>query len=485
MGSAAPPVQGPRPVPNATTPFWRTELHALDSHRSTEQLPAEADVVIIGAGFSGAALAHWIYEDSHQSTSPPPSLVILEAREACSGATGRNGGHFKPDVYSAVPNNIRNHGVKAAIEIADFEAKQLYAIKELIEKEDIDCDFTLSRGCSVILHEGQAKAAEEAHQQLVQSGEAHLRDVQYTGRKHAERVSGVKGALCSWTYPAAHLWPYKLVMHLLQNAVGKGANLQTHTPVAHVSESPDPSTGRWLVTTVERGIIAAKKVLFATNGYTAGVAPQFKDHIVPVRGICGRIVVPGSSAEGEHHSSKPAKQAPFLPMSYGLRYGPSLFDYLIPRNDGSIIVGGTKQTWWHEPEHWYDVADDSTLIEPALKEFENLMQKTYFGWEDTGAYPERIWTGIMGYSTDSMPHVGHMPGKPGQLIMAGFTGHGMPLIYLTARAVVAMMRDDNVTFEDTDVPSPFKASQERLDSMRNAILEGLPTAPGELWEKRL
>src|SRR5689334_10722590 len=87
---AAPPPgtgQGPMPVPNSTTPFWRTELHELDSHRSTEALPEEADIVIIGAGFSGTALAHHIYDGN----ASPPSVVILEAREACSGATGRNG----------------------------------------------------------------------------------------------------------------------------------------------------------------------------------------------------------------------------------------------------------------------------------------------------------------------------------------------------------------------------------------------------------
>ena len=75
------------PVPNSTTPFWRTELHDLDSHRSTAELPSECDVLIIGAGFSGAALAHYLYEDNPS----PPSVVIVEAREACSGATGRNG----------------------------------------------------------------------------------------------------------------------------------------------------------------------------------------------------------------------------------------------------------------------------------------------------------------------------------------------------------------------------------------------------------
>lgn len=79
--------QGPIPVPNSTKPFWRTQLHELDSHRSTPDLPTESEIVVVGAGFAGAALAHYLYADNPS----PPSLVILEAREACSGATGRNG----------------------------------------------------------------------------------------------------------------------------------------------------------------------------------------------------------------------------------------------------------------------------------------------------------------------------------------------------------------------------------------------------------
>ena len=178
--------QGPIPVPNSTTPFWRTELHELDSHRSTEELPEEADVVIIGAGYAGAALAYHIFDGNGAS---PPSVVILEARQACSGATGRNGGHLKPDVYFNVPKYIKRFGVKAAVEVADFEAKQVLAVKELVERENIDCDFTLTRACDVILHEELARETEAAHTQLVKSGVANVRDVHYTPRKYAERVS--------------------------------------------------------------------------------------------------------------------------------------------------------------------------------------------------------------------------------------------------------------------------------------------------------
>lgn len=46
------------PVPNATVPYWRSELHEIDEYRSTKHLPAECDIAIIGAGLSGVSMAY-------------------------------------------------------------------------------------------------------------------------------------------------------------------------------------------------------------------------------------------------------------------------------------------------------------------------------------------------------------------------------------------------------------------------------------------
>lgn len=193
------------------------------------------------------------------------------------------------------------------------------------------------------------------------------------------QVSGIKGALNCFTFTAGHIWPYKMVMHLLKGVVEKGANLQTMTPATQISDKPLPD-GRWLIAT-ERGSVKAKKVILATNAYTSNIAPQFTNHIVPVRGICSRIVVP------------PHNVPPFLPQTYSIRHGPSMYDYLIPRPDGSIIVGGAKPHFWSDRGHWYNVTDDSKLIEPAKSWFDGLMQRTFIGWETSEAYPDKVWTG--------------------------------------------------------------------------------------------
>jgi glycine/D-amino acid oxidase-like deaminating enzyme len=156
-------------------------------------------------------------------------------------------------------------------------------------------------------------------------------------------------------------------------------NLQTTTPVTQISDSPS-ADGFYSITT-SRGSLKARKIVFATNAYTAGIAPQFTNKIVPVRGICSRITAPTTST-------------PVLTNTISIRYGTGLYDYLIPRADGSIVVGGAKQTFWfQDPKQWYGVTDDSKLIEPAKHYFDGLMQRHFRGWENSGAVTDKVWTG--------------------------------------------------------------------------------------------
>lgn len=67
--------------------FWRSAVGDLDRHRTTPELPVEADVVVVGAGYSSSSfITHFL--DSNLTS---PTIVVLEARQLCSGASGRNG----------------------------------------------------------------------------------------------------------------------------------------------------------------------------------------------------------------------------------------------------------------------------------------------------------------------------------------------------------------------------------------------------------
>jgi hypothetical protein len=78
----------PYPHPHGMPSFWRTSPGELDTFRSSENIPETTDIAIIGAGFSGGSLVtHLLSTEEGRGKS----ILVLEARELCSGATGRNG----------------------------------------------------------------------------------------------------------------------------------------------------------------------------------------------------------------------------------------------------------------------------------------------------------------------------------------------------------------------------------------------------------
>ncbi|KAI8198215.1 hypothetical protein KHU50_008915 [Colletotrichum sp. SAR 10_65] len=442
----------PFPVPNATVPYWRSQLHELDSFQSSETLPTEQDIVIIGAGYTGTALAHYLLDGLDDSSRP--SITILEARQACSGATARNGGHVRPDLYQGLPGLIKKYGQEAADEMASFELANLHAVRDLVRENKIDCDFRVTTSMAVLRKDEHALPFKKGINELLQLGSPTAKLVHTVEGKAAETFSGVKDATTAFAFEAGSIWPYKFVMSLLSQAVSKGAQLHTHTPVTKVSDTQD--NGFWTVTT-PRGAIRARTVLFASNAYTSSLLPQYKDRIIPARGICSHVAVPEDT------------RPPQLPSTYSLRHGPGLYDYQVTRPDGSIIVGGGRTEFYpNRLDQWYNIWDDSTLIEPAATYFDGYMQRNFHGWEHSGAKVDKIWTGIMGYTNDQLPHVGAVPSKPGQYIAAGFNGHGMAFILLTAKGLAKIVRD-GVPFSQSGVPRLFETSEARLQRDENEL----------------
>jgi hypothetical protein len=70
---------------NPTQSYWQDPPDEIADLRSTDTVPRSADVVIVGSGITGAAVAWNLLQDGDRD------VLMLDARQACSGATGRNG----------------------------------------------------------------------------------------------------------------------------------------------------------------------------------------------------------------------------------------------------------------------------------------------------------------------------------------------------------------------------------------------------------
>ena len=175
------------PVDKSLDSIWFTEKHELNDHRSTVELPEESDVVIIGAGYAGIATAYNLVKDEDVKAPKPSSVLVLEARAVCSGATGRNGGHLRPRMYGS--GYLERCGIEGGRELAEFEVAHLQAIKQLITREKIDCDFTLTRSCDVWTNQAEADKMKALYETMVGHRFKYMEDVDFVYGKNAEGVS--------------------------------------------------------------------------------------------------------------------------------------------------------------------------------------------------------------------------------------------------------------------------------------------------------
>ncbi|KXT04198.1 hypothetical protein AC578_103 [Pseudocercospora eumusae] len=437
------------PTKESTKSFWHTEPSALLlGHRSTRNIPETADVVIIGSGITGASIAHHLLT---AESIGKPKVVLLEAREACWGATGRNGGHCQP-IFFEHPHDPS---------IGRFELQTFYTLQNLIKEENIDCEFVAQPGVRAIYSRSHLNDAELALLTMKDTApdlSAMMKLVTDRDELNALRIPTALGAIV--TDVAARMWPYKFVSHILENLLTSNNlsgsfNLQTLTPVTKLEDSTSHTTVH-----TERGRIKASRVILATNAYTSHLLPKFSDLIVPCRGQMSSLI-PAPSVSGESR----------LKTSLGF-LGDGLDDYLIQRPNekgGHLMFGGGRQ---HGKS--IGVTDDSFIDDETGKYLRTRLVEALNLPEGGMLEATHIWTGIMGFSRDEHPWVGKVPDMENVWIAAGFTGHGMPNTWLSGKAVAGMVLKNlegtgevesvAVARKETGLPECYVVTRERMEA---------------------
>ena len=128
------------PNPTPTQSYWLNEppFPELVDVRSPE-LPQTADVAIIGSGIAGAAIARsLLHERRRHNIGKGEKVVVFEARELCSGATGRNGGHIKPTGYESFARSCKNLPKDRAAALTRFQTRHLECLTDLCKSEGIE-----------------------------------------------------------------------------------------------------------------------------------------------------------------------------------------------------------------------------------------------------------------------------------------------------------------------------------------------------------
>lgn len=390
--------------------FW-LKAQALDFSPSLD-LPPLADVVVIGGGVTGISVAYWL---SHLGLRP----VVLERRDLSSGATGRNGGHFVFGANQNFQDSVEAHGLDDTLAIWDFTQQSAELLQHLIAQHNIDCDLRFNSFVAFATTAGQAQALQKNCELMV----AHGLAATYWNQDEVCQQTGCSAFMAAAVKPHhGQLWPAKWVIGLAKAAQQQGAHIQTQVEVQSVSRQQGSFS---LITT--QGAIQAKAVVYATNAYTHHLLPNLKEVIVPVR---GQVIAT-------------APTDPLFDFDWLANDG---YEYAIQRRDGRIILGGMR---WKSPTQELGIEDDAT-VEPVVGEgLRSFLRETFPPLREVAIDYE--WTGIMGFTADENPLIGELPGRPGEYISAGYTGHGMAIAIAAGKAIAEQISGSATL----SIPQPF------------------------------
>jgi glycine/D-amino acid oxidase-like deaminating enzyme len=220
----------------------------------------EADVVVIGGGYTGLSTALALRESG-------TDVAIVEARFAGAGASGRNAGHLTPTIGKDIPTLLRMFGRERAARLVAFAEHSVAHTEEILRKYEIDCDYTAGGNLMAGVHPKHERGLRNAAEAARGFGaDVHFAD----GNELRER--GLPPAFLFGVFEerGGVLDPGRYVTGLRRAALDAGVRLFENSPLVSLEQGPR------IVVRTPRGSVRAPQAVLATNAFTTatGLKPR-------------------------------------------------------------------------------------------------------------------------------------------------------------------------------------------------------------------
>jgi glycine/D-amino acid oxidase-like deaminating enzyme len=247
--------------------FWHDTVPGALASGEPLQADADADVAIVGAGFTGLWTAYYL-----SRADPGLRIVVCEREIAGFGASGRNGGWCSALFPASLGKLERMAGRDAAIAMYRAMQETVDEIGKVTADEGIDCHW--AKGGTVELARSAAqlkRAAQEVEEaRTFGFGEDDLRLLTASQAREIASATDVLGG--TYTPHCAAIHPARLARGLAEVVRRQGVSIFERTAVQQIHP------GR-LVTAA--GTVRARYVIRATEGYTAAL-PGLRRSVAPV-----------------------------------------------------------------------------------------------------------------------------------------------------------------------------------------------------------
>ncbi|MEX3967779.1 NAD(P)/FAD-dependent oxidoreductase [Paraburkholderia sp. EG286B] len=356
----------------------------------------EADVVVIGGGFSGVNIALELAERGITNT------VVLEANYLGFGGSGRNGGHVMAGIghdLEKIRKYVGDDGVKAIFNISDQGAS---TIQRRIDRYGIDADFR--RGYGYLAFNGrQGKLLQQWEREFKELNPGQ--DIAYLEGAELRNILGSDAYRSGLMHMGnGHIHSLNLLLGEARAVVELGGRIYESTPVVEVTY------GKKIKVRTARGSVTADKVCFACGAFINRLEPKLDKTIISTYSfqlvtepLSDDLIQRISPIRGAFTDVRPA------------------IDYYRVTNENRLLFGTVTHFLEYIPKDFKEYNRNAMLrIFPYLKDVK----------VDLG------WGGPMECSATLFPQIGTLPGQPNAFFVQGYSGFGVTPSHVVSRVVV-------------------------------------------------
>lgn len=351
---------------------------------------AEADVCIIGAGFTGISAALELAEKGM-------SVVVLEGERIGFGASGRNGGQIVNGYSRDFATLERRFGPETARKLALMSREGGEIIRSRVARHGIECD----------LRDGGFFAAFTPKQ--MRDFETIKKSCESYGIEGMDMVSKADVAryVDSQRYiggmidtRGGHIHPLNLVLGEARASEAFGARIFENSRAISV----DLGGTRPVVSTAG-GRVTSRYLLVCGNAYLGNLLPTISERMMPV-----------SSQVMVTETLDPALLYRLLPADYCVEDANYVLDYYRRTSDNRLLYGGGIGYGGQDP------ANLTGIIRPnMIKTFPELAK----------ARIDYAWSGNFALTLTRIPHVGKLAETV--YFSHGDSGHGVTTTHLLGK----------------------------------------------------
>jgi glycine/D-amino acid oxidase-like deaminating enzyme len=389
--------------PAAAPPSW-WQLRAPSAGHAPIERDSRADVVVVGGGVTGCSVAHAL-------TRAGARVILLEARDIASGASGRNGGFLLAGMAHRPVALASLVGERRAAELYEFTAEGRDRLLETAEA--IGAGAHVARTGSLRLAVDLTELDELHAEATLLESMGSVRVQRLDAHELPPRLLGhFRGGLL---FPDdGRSMPAGWVRALAASAAEHGAVIHEHSPVVAVDDDAEGV----VVRTAGDHEVRADHVVLATEAWLPGIAPELAGVVLPYR---SQVLAASAPRDGRGEVER------VLPQVTWSRRG---WDYAQQAEDGTLIVGGERLEDVELLRHW-----EESVVEDDQAWLKSWVQRVL----GTTPHVEARWAGVLSQTTDGFPLLGPLPGRPRVMCCGGWGGAGNVLGFVGGRLVADLV----------------------------------------------